>query len=233
MSSKKSAMPRSEEIRESIKFFLANVSIHGLSNLRRTSRPILKILWAIVILALACYCFLNIMKSINDYFEYKRVIMSKITHNLPSVLPLPVITFCNLDRNLTIDDMLLKCSYGDDKCTSLDFYKMPNKLAEVYGNISCYSFNIGKNSYGNQTKIKRANYKTLQLDMFIGNSETTDNTELGLNVMIHDQKHYNNLGSGRTEGKFIIYDFNFIFKSKAHFILFQDLKFLVVIFFIN
>ena len=181
---------------ESVKCFFANGTIHGLSNFERASQPVFKIVWVIIILVSACYCVFSIITSVNEYFEYDSVMKSFTRYNYPVAIPLPALTICNLDQSLTIDDMLLHCSHGKFKCKSSDFYKMPTDLANIYGHKNCFSWNIGKDYYGNPKVLDLASYEKVRLDIFVGNLKTIENSELGVLVFIHDQKHYPNFVKG-------------------------------------
>ena len=204
------------EVLTCLKSFFKNVSIHGLSNLERATQPIIKVLWMIIILISACYCVLSINKSVNDYFEYKSVVMSYIRHSYPRLIPFPVITFCNLDQSLDIDDMLLGCSYGLEQCNSSMIYKMKLDTAQEYQFNNCYSINIGKDSYGNPLAIEFATYETFKLDIFLGNSDTNNHTRSGLKVFIHDQEHYPDYLTGFTlsGGEFLNFSFCLLFFYK-------------------
>ena len=108
----------------------------------------------------ANYGFLLLFELINstgDYLEYKSVVTSYTRHNSPYKMQFPALTICNLDQNLTIQDMLLYGKY-DDEITYLDFYEMSNKTRRYFRGLKCYSINIGKDANGNQTKIEQASF---------------------------------------------------------------------------
>ncbi len=68
---------------ESIEFFLDNGTIHGLSHLKRKSHFLFKILWTIILLISACYCFYNIIKNLNEYLNYESVVKTNNHFNYP------------------------------------------------------------------------------------------------------------------------------------------------------
>ena len=185
-----------KSIKNLIRLFLQNVSIHGLGNFERTRRLTLKILWFGIVLISALYCFSSIIKSFNEYFEYHKVVMSYTHYDIPGSVPLPAITFCSNHKDLTIDDMLLYGFYYDVEITSSHFYKLYNHYIDDYQN--CYTFNNGKNSYGNRTEILQGGFGQVYFDFFIGDSDSTNNSDMGLLLIIHGQKSYVNQISGVT-----------------------------------
>ena len=183
-------------ITNSIKAFFESGSIHGLSNLERATQPIIKIIWIIIIFVSACYCIYSINESVNAYFEYESVTKSYTTNHLPGIIPHPAISFCNLDQSLSIEDMFLKGCYNNASLNLLDFHKIP--INTIYGFSNCYSLNFGKDANGNKKSIEKVYYDYFRLDIFLGNSDTTNRSTFGLLVFIHDQKHYPFYDTGFT-----------------------------------
>ncbi len=83
--------------------------------------------------------------------------------------------------------MLLKCQYGFYQCSTVDFYKDQLSLLNNYA--TCYTINKGKNLYGDFKEIPKARYDQLVLDLFLGDSDLIENSEMGLVVFVHEQKY--------------------------------------------
>ena len=169
--------------REIIEYYIQNGTIHGLSSFSHSKKFIFQAFWLLVIFASSIICFMGIISTIFEYFQYDTITNIQEVLNLPQVFP--TVTICNQNKNITIEEMLLVCLFNIEKCTFKDFYKV-TVMNNVFGRIPCYSFNIGKDFYGNPKKLEVLHGPDLLvLDMYTGHSKN-DFYSSGLLVAVHN-----------------------------------------------
>ena len=140
-----------------------------------------------ILVSSAIYCCFSIYKSVLNYFEFE--VITNIDSKFTLPIEFPAVTICNSNQNITLDDMLIECHFNVENCTFEDFY-----LNVRGGGFKCYTFNMGKDFFGNSRKIKKSNgLEYLKVDIFIGYLDTVDQSEAGLLVSIHN--HTNNPSS--------------------------------------
>jgi len=135
---------------------------------------ILKIfLFAYLCASTAYACYLSV-QSILSYLEYGVSTVSRTYYETPTEFP--KVTFCNVNSyqtpfayNMTsglasnstdeekksvghyLEDILIECWFNNVACNATDFVW---SFDEAYGN--CYTFNAGRDSYGNKIDLKRS-----------------------------------------------------------------------------
>lgn len=82
-------------IKVSLIELLRESTTHGLSNIFRTKKLILKLMWTIFFLISAGYCSYMIHNSISDYLSYNVITNFQTVFELPSLFP--TVTICNLN----------------------------------------------------------------------------------------------------------------------------------------
>ena len=80
-----------------------STTIHGLPNIFRSERILLKIMWTLCLLGFSSYCFFSIFKSVNSYLNHEVVTNIDIIKENPTEFP--AVTICNL--NLFVTDYAL------------------------------------------------------------------------------------------------------------------------------
>lgn len=107
---KVSHLPTSDNLRENkgiisiIKNLLARSSIYAVSQVGKSSSPIHKIIWIIVLFAAGFGCSLQVWRCLNLYYKYPVVVNLKVYQ--ASKLGFPAVTICNLNR---IDSQFESC----------------------------------------------------------------------------------------------------------------------------
>ena len=76
-----------------------STTIHGIPNIFRAERILLKIMWTLCLLGSSSYCFFSICKSFNSYFNREVVTNINIIKEKPTEFP--AVTFCNLNPFVT------------------------------------------------------------------------------------------------------------------------------------
>jgi hypothetical protein len=116
--------------------------------------------------------------AVNDYFRFN--LIKKYLNN----------TFKLYYKDFLIDQLLLSCRFQGKKCTWRDFFY---HYDFDYG--LCYSFNMGKDIYGNDTKIRTSGQvgwrNGLQLELYTGHAKLQDKFTAirGYRVLIFDQSN--------------------------------------------
>ena len=167
-----------EPLRKIVKLYFQNGSIHGISNFIRTKQILIKALWLAILIISAVYCCYSIKKIILNYFEFECV--SNMVEEFYLPIDFPSVTICDTDRNLKIADLISSCFYNTFQCSSEDFYEQIEK---------CYSFNVGRDSDGNHSKIRKSyGPDFLELEIFT----QTMVPFKGLDIIIHNHKYIPN-----------------------------------------
>lgn len=188
---------------------ILNGSLHGLPNVLRSERNIFKIIWTIALLLSGSYCFYSASESISEYLKWSVITNIHVVYDVN--ISFPAVTICNLNPNLTIEQMLLTCENPLGSCHSHEF--VPTK---IYSNIidgTCYTLNMGRNAYNQSLDLLKpfSPQRTIDLEIFTGvqaDLVVIDGKNVysnGLHVILHSQEHYAEYYTGFyvSSGKFL------------------------------
>lgn len=191
----------SKKVKKIIISGIENSSLHGLPNILRSKLLIVKITWTIILLVFGAYSFFSASKSVLDYFSRPVVTNINVIYDRSTVFP--AVTICNLNPNLTIDQMLISCTYPvPDSCQSKDF--VPTNIYSAKINSPCYTLNMGKDAYNKSLNLIKAKSPsgTLDLEIFTGNPSYPANINgetiysNGLHVILHSHENYVEYSTG-------------------------------------
>jgi hypothetical protein len=90
----KESAARPKVFRKTIKDFLQTSTLHGVPNIVRTERIILKLIWTIAFIASACTCSYMVMKTLVTYLEFEVVTKINVANEMPAVFPM--VSVCNI-----------------------------------------------------------------------------------------------------------------------------------------
>lgn len=176
---------------------LGSVSVHGVSNLMRSKRIVIKLIWIVLISLSAFCCFDSIVASISSFMSFS--VMTNLKIEKKGSLTVPGLTICNRNQNLSIDQMLLQCIIFPDKpCNSSSF-----RQTNVYNRTDgiCYSFNM----FLDRPVIFYGPKHFIKFDIFTGLTSDLITDESGIRLMISDNNYYTQIEKGidLSSGKFI------------------------------
>jgi hypothetical protein len=83
-----------EQLKYVLKEWILSSTSHGLPNLFRTRRTILKVIWAVSFLISSACCAFMVNRTISTYFEFDVVSKFSVMSEIPSVFP--TVTICNI-----------------------------------------------------------------------------------------------------------------------------------------
>ena len=109
--------------------YMSNSSIHGFSNIVRTTNIVQRLIWIIIALAGSGCSFYSIRNYVVDYFDYPTVTKTEII-NKPKP-DFPVVRICGIDLRYTgfyFDEQLviMKMKNVDDQCYEFNSGKFHN-----------------------------------------------------------------------------------------------------------
>jgi hypothetical protein len=93
-----------DKLKSALKDWILSSTSHGLPNLFRTKRTILKIIWAISILLSSGCCAYMVNRTISSYLEFDVVSKFSVINEIPSMFP--TLTFCNIQPFTTVEGQI-------------------------------------------------------------------------------------------------------------------------------
>lgn len=158
---------------------ISSISVHGVSNIIQTKRIFIRLIWSVMLVLSAGFCFYSIYTTIFTFLNYQVVTNTRI-EDQDSFL-FPGITICNRNQNLTIDQMLINCTIVEKPCNTSQFI-----ITKVYKPIICYSFNMFTES---QIKFYTPRH-FLEMDIYTGVTKDLQMDESGVSVLISKNNYY-------------------------------------------
>ena len=148
---------------------------HGLPNIFKTKRLSFKLMWLFFFITCSMIGTFMVFKTTKNYLNYETVTKIDVITEIPSHYP--AITFINLRNpmeNKSLNEIMIFCSYNNEKCTENDFDIVKDNLGYV-------SFKFKqKNAY-----IPGA-YYGLQMLIHLGNDTTNSLGIDGLQIIVHN-----------------------------------------------
>ena len=124
---------KTSRIKNNVQAILSTSSAHGLNRLFTTKRILFRIMWLNFFICSASFGIYMVSNSVYDYFKYEVVTQMRIIQEAPTQFP--TITFYNLKNNqdnLTLNDVLLSCTFNSKSCDDSDFETKADKAGNVY-----------------------------------------------------------------------------------------------------
>ena len=91
--------PKKHKIKKILIDIVLSSTSHGLPNIFKSNRLLLKIMWTFFLLVSLSYCSFSIIKSINSYYSWEYVTNIDIIQEVPTEFP--AISICNLNIYVT------------------------------------------------------------------------------------------------------------------------------------
>lgn len=88
-------------------------TIHGISNILKTNRLLIRIIWIVSLLCSFSLCVSLILNSVMEYLKYDTTTDTKIIYQNPTEFP--AVSFCDLQglaKNYTLNQTLILCVYN-------------------------------------------------------------------------------------------------------------------------
>ena len=177
--------PETKTIKKAFYNLVLSTTCHGIPDLFRTDRTLLKIIWIIFLIVSTGACGWMITKSVTDYFEYDVITKIKIIQENEMVLP--AVTLCVNRYNETIlykEINLMHCKF-DSETNCLYEYQY-----YFYFNKACLTINNVKINSSEFFKINKGGISFgLEIAVYLPNSTyvsvlITDNQiKLGFNQL--------------------------------------------------
>jgi len=151
----------SDRLKRTFFGFISSSCCYGLSNILKTERQVIKIMWIVFIVISTGLCFLFLFFSIQNYASWNVVTESRLIYN--ESLIFPQIIVCK-DNHKSINEYQIKsCQFNRIDCVN-DFDKV--EVFDDYGiKKECIRFNGGKNNKNQSIPIL---YQTGERSIFNG-----------------------------------------------------------------
>ena len=161
-----------QAIKSCIKEWLLCTSTHGLPNIARHDRVLIKIIWAICFCVSTGVCSFLVMRSINSYLDFDVFSKYDVIYETPTVFP--TVTICNQNAFITdeafvyvkkIMDLYNQSMESIADETNMLWYRTPGlKVKQALSNAKFLAIINTENS--NETVALRKSFG-LPLDQFI------------------------------------------------------------------
>ena len=164
--------------------YTENSTIHGISHVAKKKKIKQRVIWVLIICLSASGCAFFIARSFMDYLSYDVITNYRSLTLIPMIFP--TVTICNMNSyngntNYSIDQMLLSCKFGLEKCYFSDF--VPVKISTYL----CYTFN---NKEKEKTVSRPGYLYGLSLKLFAGFDDETKMYINGFLVFIHNRTEF-------------------------------------------
>jgi hypothetical protein len=184
-----------KEIIKSVRESLENTTIHAIPNILKAKNKILKSIWVFFLLNSASICYYFIQDNLKyDFFSYDTLFKVETKYPLDKI-EFPTVGICNLNKwdDINTNEVILKCSFGSNNCSS----KFLTKYIDTeYG--TCIRINAGDNMDEKQIKyVYNSGFRhSLSLEMFFDSNKTETWSEKGLILFINSENIDSSFQSG-------------------------------------
>lgn len=104
---------KNEQVKAALIELAFSSSIHGIPNIAKTKRTIIKIIWLFSLISSFGICCNYTIDSVKEYLAYNTITDTEIFYENPTEFP--AVTFCNLQglsKNYSLEETLLLCVYN-------------------------------------------------------------------------------------------------------------------------
>lgn len=154
-------MPKKLKLKHNLLNLLLASTSHGLPNVFRTERTLLKILWLSLFIVSISFGLFSTLRGITNYFEFEVVTKFSIIDEIP--IQFPKVSFFNLKyyQEILLEDILIDCYFNDIACNASDF-----EAINIENQSIGYFFK--GNQFQNIKSFKPGKTNGLQIELFKG-----------------------------------------------------------------